>query len=506
MDNIIECIIDLHNGSVNLPYNIVNDDETFGLFTIKLKPNPIREGPFHFVFMIDTTLSMLEKDDFGITKIKYMKETLEKMLIYLESLKPKIYVTIYTFNITPTLLVNNIMLSKASVQFIEEFIKDIKAENCTNIQAALEKSHTILSKIDRECQCAHIFMTDGEANYGIRDANKLADLIDTTVPNVFIGFGKNHNSTMLSKFVERGNCEYYFVDNLENSMLVYAESVNNILYGVFYGVRYHILDGELYDFKTNQWTNILYESVLSSDSHKFYQLRTNSPDFVEVFVYNDYDEVNSQNSLIDTAVPLPDLHDIEGECLIITDLTKYAYRQKVQSLLFSAKNMSKNTDIFSQDFDIEFKCNDNSELLTEMKEVFGTIRKYMITKDLMEDPLLRLLCDDIYVTIKAIDNGLEASMYAEARHTSQGRQRSYNVGASIPDQVSCNTAFTMNYNDIQPLKRNDYIALSSGNETFNYTMDRITTTCFASPTMINTFRDVSVRINRSPSFLADEDD
>ena len=118
----------------------------------------------------------------------------------------------------------------------------------------------------------------------------------------------------------------------------------------------------------------------------------------------------------------------------------------------------------------------------------------MKTNDLIEDPLLQLLCDDLYVTIKAIDNGLDVGMYAEARHTSQGRQRSYNVGTSIPDDDDCdNGATTVEYNDIPPLHRNNYI------------MNRSTTTCFASPTILNTFRDVSYSIRRSPSFIAEED-
>jgi hypothetical protein len=500
MEMINECHIEMHNATASLPYNIVDQDETFGLFTMKLKTTPIRKDVFHFMFTMDTTLSMLDRDNSGNTKMKYMKETLIKMVSYLESLEPQIYVTIYTFNVTSELLVNDILLTKASVQFIEEFIKEIKAENCTNIQNALETAITVTSQINvnnPERQVAHIFMTDGEANSGIRDPNKLADLIDTTIPNVFIGFGKNHNSTMLRKFAQRRNCEYYFVDNLENSVLVYAESVHNILYGVFYNVEFHITNGELYDYDKNEWTNVLHENVLSSESHKFYQLRTKNPEHVEVYIYEDSDNTLS---LIDVAVPIPYLFDQDNETLLVSDLTKYAYRQKVQGLLFTANNTFKNTDIFSRHYDIDNK-NNNDKLLTELREVFKTIQEYMKTNNLMEDPLLKLLCDDIYVTITAIDYNLDVEMYAGARQTSQGRQRSYNVGASISNEENCNEGCglgpsvptTKDYNDIPPLQRN------------NYVMERSTTTCFASPTMLNTFRDVSQRTHRSPSFGPEDD-
>jgi len=488
MESIKECHIQLHSSPNVLPYQVVNDDETFGqrsfapqqltsekfgqrneapqqltsekfgLFTIALKCAPIREGPFHFVFTIDTTLSMLEQDSSGITKIEYMKGTLIKMLAYLESLDPQIYVTIYTFNVVSKLVVNNILLNKGSVVFIREFIKEFTPDQCTNIQIALETANTVTKKLkidypDR--QIAHIFMTDGDANIGITSPDGLANLINTSLPNIFIGFGKDHNSKTLSRFAKCKNCEYYFVDNLENSVLVYAESIHNILCGVFYDVEFHISNGELYDYQKNEWTNVLYENVLSSESNKFYQLKTRCPEGVEVSVI-------CGQSIIDIGTPLPDLIDSNGE-LMSTDLTKYAYRKKVQELLFLS-SLDKYDDKPSE---------------IEMRDVFKNIREYMRDNKLLDDPLLSLLCEDLYVTIKTLDLGRETSgMYATARQTSQGRQRSYNVGSSIPE--------TVNYDDIPRLVR----GTNNPYDFQNFTLERSTTTCFTSPTMLNTFREL----------------
>lgn len=470
MESVKECHIQLHSSPNVLPYQVVDDgqgcctaqqltSEKFGLFTIALNCAPIREGPFHFIFTIDTTLSMTEKDSTGITKIEYMKGTLIKMLSYLEDLDPQIYVTIYTFNETSNLVVNNILLNKGSVQFIEEFIKEFKPENRTNIQIALETANTVTQKLKNEFpdrQLAHIFMTDGEANVGITSPDILAGLINTSLPNVFIGFGKDHNSRTLSRFAKCKNCEYYFVDNLENSVLVYAESIHNILCGVFYDVEFHISNGELYDFQKNEWTNVLYENVLASESKKFYQLKTRYPEDVEVYM-------NCGQSIIDIGTPLPDLCDSNGE-LILTDLTKYAYRKKVQELLYlssSAKYDDKPSEI-------------------EMRDVFSKIRQYMLDNKMMDDPLLKLLSEDLYIAIKTMDLGEEKScMYAAARQTSQGRQRSYNVGSSIPE--------TMNYDNIPRLVR----GTNDPYDFRNFTLERSTTTCFASPTMISTFSELS---------------
>jgi Mg-chelatase subunit ChlD len=488
MEVISECFIELHNAPVVLPYKVVNKDETFGLFNIKMKNTPIRKTPFHFVFTVDTTLSMSETDKTGVTKMEYMKETLKKMISYLESLEPDIYVTIYTFNTSPELLVNNFLLSKASVQFIKEFLYEVNADGSTNIEKALEMAFTLTTQIKEknpEHQVAHIFMTDGEATVGVKDPNKLATLINTSIPNVFVGFGKNHNSQMLNRFAECSNCEYYFVDNLEHSVLVYAESVHNILYGVLHKVEYHIKNGKLYDYQTNEWTDVLYENVLSSESHKFYQLKTSCPENIEIEVLGSYE--NGPNEQVDVAGLLPQLYDSENDCLVLNDLTTYAYRQKVQGLLFSAKNCWKSMNIFSFDSG-ENDPAEYNELYREMREVFKTIQDYMKTSNQPEDPLLRMLCEDLYVTITAKYNGLDVNMYAEARRTSQGRQRSYNVGSSIPN--------TVKYDDIPILERESYC----NDDILNYTMERNTTSCFATPTMLNTLRCVSQALSD------DEDD
>jgi hypothetical protein len=482
MEFIKECHIQLHSSQNVLPSQVVDDDEKFGLFTVAIHSLPIREGPFHFVFTIDTTLSMSEKDSTGITKIEYMKSTLIKMLDYLEDLHSQIYVTIYTFNIISELVVNNILLNKGSVVFIREFIKEFKPEQSTNIQIALETANTVTQKLkinypDR--QLAHIFMTDGDANIGITSPDGLANLINTSLPNIFIGFGKDHNSKTLRRFAKCKNCEYYFVDNLENSVLVYAEAVHNILCGVFYEVEFHISNGELYDYEKNEWTNVLYENVLSSESNKFYQLKTSHPEDVEVYMF-------CGRSIIDIGTPLPDLYD--GDNLLLTDLTKYAYRKKVQELLF----LSSSTNDSINDGGCNASAIAPGVIQDEMQFVFKNIQNYMLDNKLLDDPLLSLLCEDLYVTIKTMDFGRETSgMYAAARQTSQGRQRSYNVGSSIPE--------TVNYDDIPRLVR----STNNPYDFQNYRLERNTTTCFASPTIINTFRELqgtygSLRAPKAP--------
>ena len=59
----------------------------------------------------------------------------------------------------------------------------------------------------------------------------------------------------------------------------------------------------------------------------------------------------------------------------------------------------------------------------------------MKDNNLEEDLLLKMLCDDIYITHKYIHDP-HADMYITARQTSQGRQRSYNINTTFSNDTT----------------------------------------------------------------------
>jgi hypothetical protein len=491
MEVIKESYIEIHSAPTVLPYNIVNESESFGLFTIKLNKTSIQAIPFHFVFTIDTTLSMTESSDGHPSKMVYMQKTMIGMLKYLMDIDPNVYITIQTFNTKVKTIVNDLLLSKASITCLIDKIYGLVPDNSTNIQIALEYANkTIHSNFDKypTHQHVHIFMTDGNANIGVTSPDILRNLIVDLIPNIFIGFGKDHNSEMLRKFSECKNAEYYFVDNLENASLVYAESIHNILYGAMRNVEFRIINGQLYDYSTNKWTSVLYENILASECHKYYQLKTSDKENVEIHIVGkniSFKDIEYES----TVKVLPDLYisvlDDDEEFLPV-DLSKYAYRKKVQELMYLAQNVSlKDEDDLFQDY---YDPNDSANIKKDLKEVFKAIQLHMKENDLMEDGLLKMLCEDIYVTNKSLNNK-NSSMYVSARQTSQGRQRSYNVGKTI------------DYNDIPfPKLRRQNTDLD------HYTMGNDTTTCFASPTMVDTFNDVTICTQDQGHSGQEEDD
>jgi hypothetical protein len=97
--------------------------------------------------------------------------------------------------------------------------------------------------------------------------------------------------------------------------------------------------------------------------------------------------------------------------------SKYIYRQKVQEILYKANNL---------------QIGQFYQLKITMKEVFKKMRAYMRDNNLLNDPFMKLLCDDISVTYQNMGtvNGLQ---FTYNRQTSQGRQKSYNVRSTSND-------------------------------------------------------------------------
>jgi hypothetical protein len=488
MEKIKEGYIELHSKSIKFPYEIIDDNESFGLFTIIMEKTPILDKHLHLIFTIDTTLSMLdkniEKNNDERLKIEYIKRTFKDMMVYLNNLNLNVNITVYTFNTKVELLIDDQYLNNDSLDIINEKISNIECDECTNIELALNNANKILNNyknIYPNDKCAHIFMTDGIANVGIMSSECLSELVNKDFINIFIGFGKEHNSKMLQKFGEKKNGEYYFIDNLENSSLVYAESIHNIIYSSLNDVKIKIINGELYNYKTNKWTDVLYENNLTSDSIKFYQLKTDNPTNVEIIIYE-------KDEQIDKFYVLPELMTDDNKVIPI-DLTKYMFRLKVQDILFRGKEIVNNDycDLESTQY-IDIFPRIPIDLKPELKQLYRDIKKYMKENNLLEDKLLKLLCEDIYVTYK-LQNSRYGNMYISARQSSQGRQRSYNVGNNLNIEEN-----TLEYNILNRcIYQSTYQSQLDDNtvvleyELDNFTNEENNINCFASPSLNDTF-------------------
>jgi len=416
--------INIHNHSNTIPFQMLKSDEHFGILTIKMAKTKITNQPLFLLFTIDITGSMQSTDQHNCTKLDYVKQTFTNMVYYLSQQDATIYIRVHSFNTDVYVTVENTLITPENVKEISQKIKDLSAYGSTDIGIALSKANTEMLQyieINPTHQAAHICMTDGEPTSGLTNAKELSHIVNETFYNIFVGFGLEHNAVLLRKLSEKRYAEYQFIDNMENTALVYGETIHRFLYPALRNVDICMEDGLIYDWKINKWTNQIEEAIIVSEIEKIYHIKTTEPNNVQAHIYGvvcnlSMDEMN-EYKLIDTAIPIPELLDFEGNLHEPADLTKYAFRQKTQELLFIARKLEQ----YSYEKRKGFKI--------ELKTIFRKMRRYMRLNNLMEDPFMKLLCDDISVTYKTMDTQ-HGTMFAMARHSSQGRQQTYNTSSS----------------------------------------------------------------------------
>ena len=113
------------------------------------------------------------------------------------------------------------------------------------------------------------------------------------------------------------------------------------------------------------------------------------------------------------------------------------------------------------------------KFLDEMKE-------FMRTNDLLEDKFMQTLCDDIYVAIRSMTSTL-GDMYLNARVSSQGVQRAYNVRDVTALEQSQRTPTASATGRTSPLGRPD----------LHHEMSQDVTTPYAEPSVGAMMRAVS---------------
>jgi hypothetical protein len=446
-------------------------------------------------------------------KMNYLKQTFKNMLNYLSKQELDIYIRVHSFNVQIDVDIENIKITKENVSELCSKIMNIEPESSTNIELALETARNTLneySEANPKHEIAHIFMTDGNPTIGQQNNDILSEIVDNRFNNIFIGYGLDHNAILMKKLSEHRNADYQFVDDMENTGLVYGESVHQLLYPALKDVEIHADDGVIYDWETNEWKDVIFVNVLVSETEKLYQVKKNKIDNMEIDIYGKTLE-DSELELLETVNQIPDLINIDTNHIDEVDLTKYMYRQKVQELLYIANKQNNNDSL--------------NGLKTILKDVFKKMRTYMRDNNMLDDPFMKLLCDDISITYQNIGK-LSGLSFTYNRQTSQGRQRAYNVRSTSNDDINLSRSKYHRYpqNNTPPLllKRqfarsitNDFGTMdefddnteiidfptlldeiiNEGDEDEddldNYLVSNDITSCYSTPSVLNTMRSFS---------------
>ena len=379
----------------------------FGILNLTSASGTPTAKPQHILYMLDKSGSMSTMDNKGHSRLFYIIQTLRNMLkLFSETADVEIYVTVMLFDESVSTVMENIKVGADNIETLlaqADGIANGSHGNSTDIEIALKFARATLESVrfkHPEYENHNVFMTDGDANVGCFDVKGLRELIDyENTNNVFIGFGADHNSRLLSGI---SNNSYYFIDNIEKAGLVYGEIVHGILYKSFTGVEITVENGQIYNWVDNTWSNKLSVGNLVGGMTKTYHLNTDDTSVLTVTVTSKTDDVEFNSATVTNA-----------------SLTSYMYRQRACELMFAATNV----------YDLG-----GDDLKNKMKLLMDEMQAYMSNcTDEMENKMVKRLCDDLYVSYMTLGTA-RGHMYTLSRQASQGLQRCYTVNHSQEDE------------------------------------------------------------------------
>ena len=443
------------------------DECKFGILNLKAISTPYTKDNLEIIFMIDNSGSMSEFCSDNRTKMQHIIHTIKHMILYFkENSSINVWITVDTFCDKIQQIVERTSITNDNYELIIQNVQKIAPDGCTNIKHALKSIQTSADKImdeHPEHTIINMFMTDGEDTCG-NSSNNLIQYLNPNITNIFIGFGNEHDSYLLTSLSDSiVNGKYYFIDKIENSGLVYGEILHSIVYKLLKDVSIFVENGLIYNYKTNTWNSSLLIGDVISESDKTYHIISTIPEQCVVSISNNV--VNITKELVDK------------------NLTNFMYRQRTLQYLYMVSNKHKHKYMY------------NGINIKELLRTFiDEITKYMTDNEMMDDKFLKNLCDDIYISYKTFNTKF-GGMYNTARQTSQGTQRCYTVN---------DTENLFSIPKIPILRRNNnYLSDNEDEENddlFNYSVSDFADTPYLTQTATQIMREFS---NYSPSNQTD---
>lgn len=179
----------------------------------------------HLTFLVDTSGSMQSED-----KIELVKKSL-KMLV--NHLKPEDTVAITTYAGEVSLVLPPTQITNKAL--ILEAINGLESDGATAMEAGIDLAYKqALNALKPGSVNRVIICSDGDANIGETEPEELFKQIEgyveqgITVSTIGFGMG-NYKDAMMEQFANKGNGNYYYIDNLAQAKRVFVEQLTGTL-------------------------------------------------------------------------------------------------------------------------------------------------------------------------------------------------------------------------------------------------------------------------------------
>jgi len=407
--------------------SIYSSEFHFGIYTLEIDSLPMTQSDQEVLSVNDMSGSMNDLCSDGRSKMQHLQLTLENIVTLLstnsENLNIALEITGFDDNMEEVIPKTKITNDPNQVENIHKRIKSVlRPRSGTDIGLALKKSQEKLQHIPTPTiNKSLIFMTDGVITSGMTDLESLKKLTPNNSQNYFVGLGADHDYKLLQSLASINSGSFYYVDKIENAGLVFGEIIHSILYTALRNVTIRVTNGEIYDFKTNQWVTEITVPNLCSESKKNYHIRSINSSIFSLTLTGLKND-NSPFVLADD-IPIPYLEDPNtGELLKDNDLTKYMFRQKVLELLHISATIAENELATSEE-----KTLHQEAMINLRKKIEAYSEKQQEQQENQEDKdYLKQLQDDLYISCKTLKSQ-NALLYTVTRQNAQGRECSYNM-------------------------------------------------------------------------------
>jgi len=393
---------------------IIEGIPTFGKIKLNINKFPITKKHLDLEFNIDNSGSMADRCLDGKTKMVHMNFTVENILRYLQDHNVSATVCVNSFddkiiNITPPQILNS-----GNIQEIAEKIQKIRPIGGTDIGKVLKMEADFKKPEDYSFERVFLMFTDGQSVNGITNKKllkEIADRISDTTTIVTIGCGSDHDYELLSSIASRRNSSYKFIGKLEEAAMACGEVLDKILNKILSNVEISVQNGEIYDWKTNKWTNKIQTENIVGECDKTYNVRSLTPAEFSITITGTIVEINE---LFEYSITDKNMDQ---------DLKKDEWRQQTLELLYEVNDYNKT-------------CNREPELSKELKsklkELMVNMKKYMDDNNLRDDLFMKMLTDDIFTAYTTFGTAY-GHMYVASRQSSQATQGIHSNTVQVPN-------------------------------------------------------------------------
>ena len=394
---------------------ISEGNTTFGKIKLNINEFPITKKHLNLEFNIDNSGSMSDVCADGRTKMDHMNFTVENILRYLQEHDVSAVVSVNSFDDTIRKIIHHEKLESKNMEEFASKICKIRPNGGTDIARVLEMAAIFKQPDNYLGERIFLMFTDGQANLGSttdkKELKKIADKISEKTTIVTVGCGLDHDYELLSSIADRKNSSYKFIGKLEEAALACGEILDKILSKILKNVTITIENGEIYNWKTNEWTNRIETENIVAECDKTYNIRSSTPYELSVTITAIIVETDEpfEFSIIDKNMN--------------QDLRKDKFRQRTLELLYEVNFYNKNTKEHTPEKNKEFK--------NKLKDFLKEMKKFMDDSSLRGDLFMKMLCDDIFVSHSTFGTAY-GNMYVASRQTSQGTQGIHNN--TVPEE------------------------------------------------------------------------